>query len=168
MPETNCSATAGPLVSTAAETALLAKLLMKMPNNEQLMMPRTKTHVSVNHSNAVVGRRRLKTTTPTDSRMMASARLTMATNMIFPTKYDVAVVGVPRSRLSEPVSRSAAMLMPRLMNDVERIPYASMLAAITAPVLVSLLGSFIEKIEPNSRQISAGSENVSATCSGLR
>ena len=46
----------------------------------------------------------------------------MATSMIFPMKYDDAVAGVPRSRLKAPVSRSAAMLMPRLMNDVERIP----------------------------------------------
>ena len=46
----------------------------------------------------------------------------MATSAIFPTKYDVAVAGVPRSRRRAPVSRSAATLMPRLMKDVERIP----------------------------------------------
>ena len=107
---------------TAADTALLAKLLMKMPSSEQLTVPRTKTHASVNQPKASVGRRRSKTNTPTASRMTASARLTMATSTILPTKYDVAVVGVPRSRRSAPVSRSAAMLMPRLMNDVDRIP----------------------------------------------
>ncbi len=31
VPDTNCKPTAGPLVTTAAATALLAKLLMKMP-----------------------------------------------------------------------------------------------------------------------------------------
>ena len=46
----------------------------------------------------------------------------MATSMILPMKYDDAVAGVPRSRLRAPVSRSAAMLMPRLMKDVDRIP----------------------------------------------
>ena len=46
----------------------------------------------------------------------------MATSTILPTKYDDAVAGVPRSRRSAPVSRSAAMLMPRLMNDVDRMP----------------------------------------------
>ncbi len=43
-----------------------------------------------------------------------------------------------------------------------------MLAAITAPVLMSLLGSFAEKIDPSSRQITAGIEKVSTTCSGRR
>ncbi len=43
-----------------------------------------------------------------------------------------------------------------------------MLAAMTAPVLVSLLGNFAVKIEPSSTQITAGIENVNATCSGLR
>ena len=43
-----------------------------------------------------------------------------------------------------------------------------MLAPITAPVLVSLCGSFVEKIEPSSRLITAGIENVRATCSGRR
>lgn len=47
VPETNCRATDGPLVMTAAETALLAKLLMKMPNNEQLVMPRPDTQARV-------------------------------------------------------------------------------------------------------------------------
>jgi hypothetical protein len=43
-----------------------------------------------------------------------------------------------------------------------------MLAAITAPVLVSLSGCFAEKIEPYRLQMTAGMENVSATCSGRR
>ena len=43
-----------------------------------------------------------------------------------------------------------------------------MLAAMTAPVLVSLPGSFAVKIEPSSMQITAGIENVSASCSGRR
>ena len=43
-----------------------------------------------------------------------------------------------------------------------------MLAAITAPVLISVPGSFAEKMAPNSRQITAGIENVSAICSGRR
>ena len=86
------------------------------------MMPRMNTQLSVNHPNRSVGRRSPKTSTPTNRRMLASARLAMATSMIFPMKYDEAVAGVPRSRLKAPVSRSAAMLMPRLMNDVERIP----------------------------------------------
>ena len=43
-----------------------------------------------------------------------------------------------------------------------------MLAAITAPVLVSVLGSFVEKIEPSRRQMTAGNENVSTICSGRR
>jgi hypothetical protein len=54
------------------------------------------------------------------------------------------------------------------MNDVDRIPYASMLAAITVPVLTSLLASFVEKIEPSRRQITVGIANVNATCSGRR
>ncbi len=41
---------------TAAERALLAKLLTKMPRSEQLMMPRMNTHVNVNHPNTSVGR----------------------------------------------------------------------------------------------------------------
>ena len=43
-----------------------------------------------------------------------------------------------------------------------------MLAAMTAPVLVFVPGSFAEKMEPNSRQITAGIENVRASCSGRR
>ena len=43
-----------------------------------------------------------------------------------------------------------------------------MLAAITAPVLVSVSGSFAEKIEPSRRQITAGIEKVSTSCSGRR
>ncbi len=86
------------------------------------MMPRMNTHVNVNHPNTSVGSWSRKTSTPTNRRMTASARLAMATSMIFPMKYDDAVAGVPRSRLKAPVSRSAAMPMPRLMNDVERIP----------------------------------------------
>jgi hypothetical protein len=43
-----------------------------------------------------------------------------------------------------------------------------MLAAITAPVLVSLLGSFAEKIDPSRMQMTAGIVNVSASCSGRR
>ncbi|BDB42720.1 hypothetical protein Mkiyose1384_00730 [Mycobacterium kiyosense] len=43
-----------------------------------------------------------------------------------------------------------------------------MLAAITAPVLVSLPGSFVEKIDPNRTQITAGMEKVRPTCSGRR
>ena len=43
-----------------------------------------------------------------------------------------------------------------------------MLAAITAPVLVWVPGSFAEKIEPSSRQITAGIEKVSTICSGRR
>ena len=58
--------------------------------------------------------------------------------------------------------------MPRLMNDVERMPYASMLAAMTAPVLVSVWGNLVEKIEPSRMQMTAGSENVSTICSGRR
>ena len=107
---------------TAADTALLAKLLTKMPSSEQLTMPRMNTHASVNQPKTSVGSWSLKTSTPTNRRMTASARLAMATSMILPMKYDDAVAGVPRSRRSAPVSRSAAMLMPRLMKDVERIP----------------------------------------------
>ena len=107
---------------TAADSALLARLLTKMPSSEQLTMPRTKTHVNVNHPKTSVGSRSPKTNTPTNSRMTASARLAMATSMILPMKYDDAVAGVPRSRRKAPVSRSAAMLMPRLTNDVDRIP----------------------------------------------
>ena len=43
-----------------------------------------------------------------------------------------------------------------------------MLAAITEPVLVLLPGNVAVKIEPSSMQITAGIENVNATCSGLR
>lgn len=43
-----------------------------------------------------------------------------------------------------------------------------MLAAITAPVLTSLPGIAAEKIDPSSRQMIAGIENVSTTCSGRR
>jgi hypothetical protein len=43
-----------------------------------------------------------------------------------------------------------------------------MLAAITAPVLISLCGSFVEKIDPNKMQITAGIENVRTSCSGRR
>ncbi len=43
-----------------------------------------------------------------------------------------------------------------------------MLAAMTAPVLVSVPGSFAEKMEPNRRQITAGIEKVRASCSGRR
>ena len=43
-----------------------------------------------------------------------------------------------------------------------------MLAAITAPVLVCVPGSFAEKMDPNRRQITAGIEKVSTNCSGRR
>lgn len=43
-----------------------------------------------------------------------------------------------------------------------------MLAAITAPVLVSVFGSFAEKIEPSRMQMIAGIENVRTSCSGRR
>jgi hypothetical protein len=43
-----------------------------------------------------------------------------------------------------------------------------MLAAITAPVLVSLSGSLFEKIEPSRTQMTAGNANVSTICSGRR
>ena len=109
-------------MSTAAETALLATLLMSTPSNEQLTTPSRNTQVRVNQPKAVVGKVNPKMKTPTASSRTASARLTMATSMILPMKYDVAVAGVPRSRRNAPVSRSAAMLMPRLMNDVDRMP----------------------------------------------
>lgn len=43
-----------------------------------------------------------------------------------------------------------------------------MLAAITAPVLTGAPGTCSVKMDPNSTQITAGIENVSATCSGRR
>jgi hypothetical protein len=43
-----------------------------------------------------------------------------------------------------------------------------MLAAIIAPVLVCVPGSFAENIEPSRRQMIAGIEKVSTTCSGRR
>ena len=43
-----------------------------------------------------------------------------------------------------------------------------MLAAMTAPVLISVLGSFVEKIEPSRMQMTAGSEKVRTICSGRR
>ncbi len=43
-----------------------------------------------------------------------------------------------------------------------------MLAAMTVPVLMSLLGSLAVKIDPSSRQMTVGIENVNAICSGRR
>ncbi len=58
VPDTNCSPTAGPLVMTAAETALLAKLLTKIPSSEQLTIPpRTNTQTRVNQAYGSVGNR---------------------------------------------------------------------------------------------------------------
>ena len=65
---------------------------------------------------------RSKTNPPAARRITASETLTTAPNAILPTTYNAAVVGVPRSRRKPPVSRSAAMLMPKLMNDVDRMP----------------------------------------------
>ena len=48
VPGTNWRATAGPLVMTAPDTASPATLLTRMPSSEQLVMPRTTTHASVN------------------------------------------------------------------------------------------------------------------------
>jgi hypothetical protein len=106
-------------------------------------------------------------TMPTAISSTASATLATATIRIFPTKYDGADIGVPRSRISVPSSRSSATPMPRLRNDVATIPAPSMLAPNTCPTETPL-GYVSSKIEPRRIRMNAGKVKVKITWSFCR
>ena len=89
------------------------------------------SQANVNQRPASSGNGMSKASTPMASRTATSSRLITATKSHFPMKYAAAVTGVPRSRLRVPSSRSTASPMPIVMNEVDTIPYAIMLAENT-------------------------------------
>jgi hypothetical protein len=89
-------------------------------------VPSTNTQANVAHRVAVPGSVTSNSSAATASSRAVCTKELTSTCPVLPTKYDAAGIGVPRSRLSRPSSRSTAIVMAMLWKLDSMMPVATM------------------------------------------
>ena len=105
--------------------------------------------------------------TPAASSTAASAAATTMAASALPAKYAAAGMGVPASRFSPPLSRSAAIPAPMLMNVADMMPLAMMPAAKYCRNGTPVCPILPWNTSPNTSSRMTGKENVKITASPL-